>query len=247
MQQKKNHASSPFELEQHLKAIEEDLKRSIDSSSLKELFHRLKAAQDDYNHLQSKLHFSPPFLSGSEEKISSLFGKVMQVQIDYEVQVIVETAQALKPGDVLQAKNLEKKIKMLKKWHRPCREHLSKLAEAEQNISLAQGKKTRQKNFQKIAFLPEEAEHLLELASLVYHKNQKERNKTYLSLSKEAKDSFNYHLICLKTKAFEKEKSTIQALFASAFDLAGVKGAKYLSSKEIRDFFAEEKKILLED
>ena len=249
MEHKKKHSHSPSELQQNLQDIEEELKKPVNQKTFRRIFDQLSTAQQDCIKIKSKSNFASVFLSDSEHKICSLFGKVMNSLVDTEVNRIIEASFKLKKGEKKKAESLQKEIDLLKNCHRPSKEHLKHIAESEERIQQALGIFTLKEPSENNAIdeLSEEVEDLFKLASLVYNKNKKDLNKTYLTLSKEAKDKFNRHLICLKTKPFEKEKSTIQALFASAFELSGIKRTSYFSSKEIDDFFAEEKKISEED
>lgn len=222
MEQENWHAHSPVDLEKHLRDIEEELKKPVDDKTMRRLFQKLEVAQEDCSSLKEKYSlFAEKLISESEDKIRSLFGKVVTSHMDTEVDQIVEMAQHVPPEE------LQKKIKKLKSKYCLSKEQLEKIAKAEKKESSS--KETDL----------EEVENLFRLASLVYHKNKEERNKIYCCLSTSAKESFHKHLICLKTKAFEKEESTIQALFASALEIAG-SPPEYPSSTEIQDFFSEE-------
>jgi hypothetical protein len=239
---------SVHQLQQSLKNIEEELKKPVDAPTFHRLFKELQKAQNACETIQSKSLFGASFLSDSEDRIRSLFGKVMNTHVDTEVNEILSISHLLQIENKPQALALKKRILTFREWQRPSKDNLLKLLEAEKQIDRVLGKISSK------FVLPapsedliEEVESLFKLASLVYHKKQEERNKTYLLLSKEAKERFSWHLICLKTTAFEKPTATIKALFASAFDLAGVPRDTYVSSKEIKKFFAEEDLIVQEE
>ncbi len=232
------HDISPAALQKDLQAIEEELKRPVDRKTFLKLFQKLETAQKDCSLLKTKYSISAEkFLFGIEEKIISLFGEVMTTHVDTEVNAILEMSSHLSAKDHKRAQFLHAKILALKKWHRPSKENLQKLAQAEKNIGMIHSSNSIKEHQVDV----EEAEHLLQIASFVYYKNKQERQKSYLSLSEEAKKRFQKHLICLKTTAFDKEESTIQALFVTAFEMAGIPTA-YPSSSEITEFFEEEKK-----
>ncbi len=236
MKKKKRCARSPSELQDDLQDIESKLKKPVDKKSMQQIFQRLEIAQNDCSSMKNKYTlFSEEITSDFENRIRSLFGAVVTTHIDTEIDQILKAANALNPKDSQAIKALKKRIKKLKSWHRPSKENLIKLARAEKKIGQIHGTLPLSED----QIDPTEAQSLLQIASLVYRKNVKERNKLYLSLSETAKERFQKHLICLNTTAFEKETSTIQALFVSAFEMAGIP-AKYPSSNEIKDFFSEE-------
>jgi predicted GIY-YIG superfamily endonuclease len=236
MKRKKCHSKSPAELQNDLLDIENKLKRPVNRKSMQKIFQRLEVAQDDCSSMKNKYTlFTEEIASGFEGRIRSLFGAVVTTHVNTEVDQILKEAMSLNPKNTKAVKALKKKIKDLKSWHRPSKENLIKIAKAESRIT--EDKCAASLGEEEID--PEEAQNLLQIASLVYCKKLKDRNKLYLSLSDTAKERFQKHLICLKTKAFEKETSTIQALFASAFDMAGIP-SKYPSYSEIKDFFSEE-------
>ena len=229
MEQENRHAHSPKELQRTLYDIEEELKKPVDEKALTRLFQQLEIAQEDCSFMKTKYSlFAEQLISESEEKIRSLFGKVVNSHVDTEVDQLVEMSKKLSKEDLAGLALFKKKVDALKKKYRLSKENLLKISGCN---SLPIQEEVN----------PEEAENLLRLASLVYHKNKHERNKIYCCLSNSAKDRFHKHLICLKTKAFEKEESTIQALFASALEISGAP-AEYPTPHEIEDFFSEEPK-----
>lgn len=237
MEQENVHAHSPDELQRKLQDIEEELKKPVDRKKFERLFRKLEIAQKDCSLMKTRYTLSSEkFLSNCEEKICSLFGKVTTTHVDTEVHQILDQAQKLSSKNKIGAKIIQKKIQDLRKWHRPSKENLLKIAEAEKKLGIISPSDPVKEEDIDL----EEAEHLLALASHVYHRKKLELNKSYLTLSQTAKERFNKHLISLKTKAFDKEKSTIQALFVSAFEMAGLP-ANYPSQKEIDEYFQEEK------
>ena len=245
-QRKKTH--TPAQLQKDLSCIENRLKKPVDQKTFQRLFQKLQKAQKKCSFLKSK--YTPSsfqFLSGQEERICSLFGKIINTHTESEVERIVTLANCLKSNEQEKAISLQKEILYFKEQHRPSKEYLSKLFQAEAKIKAITNQQLPLKIEEKIFEISEEVENLLQLASFVYNKNKTERNKTYMMLSYEVKKRLDQHLISLKTQAFEKEESTIQALFASAFEFAGIEIAYYPTSQEIEDFFLEEKKILNEE
>lgn len=225
------HAHSPAELEQNLCAIEEKLKRPVDQKTMRDLFKKLETAQEDCDLMKSKC--SVPFFSQCEERIRSLFGTVVTTHVDSEVDDILEKANHLSPSDGKSIKTLQKQIRALKSWHRPSKENLVKIGEAEEKLGEVRQRKLEANSD------PFESIDLLELASSVYHKNKEERNKLYQALSSPCKKHFQKHLGHLKTKAFEERETTIQALFAAALEIAG-SPANYPTQREITEFFENE-------
>ncbi len=231
MKKQQVHAHSPAELEQNLCAIEEKLKQPINQKTMKDLFKKLETAQEDCDLMKSKC--SVPFFSQCEERIRRLFGTVVTTHVDSEVEDILQKAKHLSPSDIKSIKTLQKQISALKSWHRPSKENLVKIGEAEEKLGEVQKCKLEGNSD------PFEALDLLELASSVYHKNKEERNKLYHKLSNPCKKHFQKHLGHLKTKAFEERETTIQALFAAALEIAG-SPAKYPTPGEITEFFEDE-------
>jgi hypothetical protein len=231
MKKQQVHALSAAELEQNLCAIEEKLKTPVDQKTMRDLFKKLETAQEDCDLMKSKC--SVPFFSKCEERIRSLFGTVVTTHVDSEVEAILQKANHLSPSDSKSIKALRKQISVLKSWHRPSKENLLKIDEAEGKLGEVQ-----QHSLEEDAN-PFEAIDLLELASSVYHKNKEEINKLYHTLSSPCKKHFQKHLGHLKTKAFEKRETTIQALFAAALEMAG-SPPKYPTRSEITEFFEDE-------
>lgn len=235
MSNEKTHISSPVKLQRDLHDIEKALESPVDKKTFQSLFKKLTRAQQDCTSL--KLKCSGTFLCHSEQKICSLFGKVVTSYVDTFINQIVSKAEALSPEDLKGREILRKEIISLKKDHRPSRENLAKLAEVEKKISSCPSlPSSSDENVD-----PEEAEKLLHLASCVYHKKESERRETYLTLSKVAKERFRNHLFTLQTRPFEEKIPTLQALFASADEMAGIP-MHYPSASEITDFFSEEPK-----
>ncbi len=236
MKKENLHAHSPSELQKNLRDIEDELKKPIDKKKMQKIFQKLEVAQEDCSLMKSKYTLSSEkFLSNFEDRICSLFGTVVTSHVDREIDLILKAASNLTQKNLHSSKSLKKKIKELKSWHRPSRENLIKLAEAEKKIGIIH--LSEHLDISEIDSV--EAENLLEIASLVYHKNTEGRNKLYLALSEPSKERLQKHLIYLKTKAFEKETPTIQALFVSAFEMAGIP-TQYPSYDEIKEFFSEE-------
>ena len=231
MKKQQIHAHSPAELEQNLCAIEEKLKKPVNEKTMKKLFKKLEIAQEDCNLMKSKC--SVPFFSKCEERIRSLFGTVVTTHVDSEVEDILKKANLLTLKDTKSIKTLQKQISDLRDWHRPSKENLLKIAEAEEKLG-----KVPEHMLEEVSD-PCEAVDLLELASSVYHKNKEEINKLYHSLSSPCKKHFQKHLGHLKTKAFEETETTIQALFAAALEMAG-SPPNYPSASEITEFFKDE-------
>ncbi len=231
MKKQQLHAHSPAELEQNLCAIEEKLKQPVNQKTMRDLFKKLETAQEDCDLMKSKC--SVPFFSQCEERIRSLFGTVVTTHVDSEVDDILQKASHLSPSDSKSIKTLKKQISALKSWHRPSKENLMKISEAEEKLGEVQQHKLEENSD------PFEAIDLLELASSVYHKNKEERNKLYHALSSPCKKYFQKHLGNLKTKAFEERETTIRALFAAALEMAG-STPKYPSPNEITEFFEDE-------
>ncbi len=235
MSNEKTYISSPINLHRDLHDIEKALESPVDKKTFQSLFKKLTRAQQTCTSL--KLKCSGTFLSHSEQKICSLFGKVVTSYVDTFINQIVKKAETLSPEDFKGRETLRNEIIALKKDHRPSRENLAKLAEVEKKISSCQTLPTvPQEDVD-----PEEAEKLLHLASCVYHKKESERRETYLTLSKAAKERFRSHLFTLQTQPFEEKIPTLQALFASADEMAGIP-THYPSPSEITKFFLEEPK-----
>ena len=227
--------SPPVKLQRDLQDIENALERPLDKKTFHTLFKKLTQAQRVCSSM--KLKCSGTFLSHSEQKICSLFGKVVTNYVDSFVNEIVKKAENLSQKDQKSIHNLQEDIVALKKDHRPSRENLIKIAEVEKKIDYLQ-------TFSSIdekEIDPEESEKLLHIASCVYHKKEKDRKETYFNLSETAKKRFLTHVFTLKTTPFEEKLPTLQALFASADEMAGIP-TKYLSITEIADFFSQEPK-----
>jgi hypothetical protein len=235
MSNEKTHISSPVKLQRDLHDIEKALEKPVDQKTFRTLFKKLTIAQKECSTL--KLKCSGSFLCHSEQKICSLFGKVVTSYVDSFINQIIKKADALSAKDQSAIIDLQNEILALKKDHRPSRENLIKIAEVEKKISFLQTFSSLPEK----EIDPEESEKLLHLASCVYHKQDKERKETYFTLSETAKERFHTHLFTLKTKPFEKKIPTMQALFASADEMAGIP-TKYPSVTEITEFFLEEPK-----
>ncbi len=232
MKQENSHAHSPAELQKNLHAIEEELKKPVDHKTMRKLFQKLEIAQEDCSLMKPKYNIS--CLPECEERIRTLFGTVVTTHVDSEVDTILSRANLLSKDDHKATKALKKQISSLKSWHRPSKENLLKLAKAESKLEGVCDLPCKEEHSN-----PFEALELLELASLVYHKNKEERNKLYCSLSSASKECFQKHLGRLKTKAFEEQEKTIRALFIAACELAGIPVKKDPTPLEMDEFFSE--------
>ncbi|MES2198961.1 MAG: hypothetical protein V4489_02185 [Chlamydiota bacterium] len=172
-----------------------------------------------------------------QDKIISLYGKIIDRYVDTEIQKIAVLAE--KPNQNLEI--LRKKIADVKLYG-ISKENFSILKKAEQKI---------QQNNEALCLTASQnspveiewVEEVFTLASMIYHKENEKIKSTYQNLPKEVHQSLLNHLIFLETTLFQNDFLMMQALFATAHELAERPLIKYPTSQEIHHFFKEEKII----
>ncbi len=169
-------------------------------------------------------------------KIISLYGRIIDRYVDTEVQKIAELSAKSKPNIEL----LRKKIADVKLYG-ISKENFSILKQAEENIQ-----KTNppiHATSKSLLIDIEWVEEIFTLASFIYHKEIEKIKPSYKSLPLEAQDCLLKHLISLETTLFQDDFLMIQALFATAHELAERPLTKYPTFQDIHRFFTEEKTI----
>ncbi len=219
-----------------VKAIVSDIKnrieRPIPGKELNIIFNTLERAQKICAHEKTN------------QEIITLYGKV----VDAFNQHIEEEIQALKKikNKVL----LEKKIASLKKSSGISRTNLATLNSLkEKNVKRKKNPKTQILFIQDLSL--EEAEEtigeLFEIANSLYHSKKNNIKDSLQNIPKLAENKFLEHVAHLKASAAKNKLLTLQALFATAYELAEKPYFKYPTKQEIKIFFDEKEEIMKND
>jgi hypothetical protein len=216
--------SPSFKVQSAIQDVEVRLKKPVSRLAFCRLFSLLENVQKEC---------PDPEL---QDKIIYLYGKILDRYVDTEVKKIVVLAGKTKRN----FESLRKKIADVKLYG-VSQENNSLLNRVEQKIQ-----KPQIPPYTADLTAPAELEwieELFSLASLIYDKEKEEPKAAYKELPKEIKDCLSKHLSELKTALFQDDLLMIQALLATAHDLAEYPLTKYPTDQEINLFFSEEKII----
>ena len=120
-------SATPFELQKQLQVVEDQLRKGpIDLQTRNGLFRRLEQIQEGCQQVHSV--FSKTF-SNPEEKVISLYGRVADRHVDFEVDEI--TSADLSTCSFHDMATIQKKINSLKSRHQLSIEHRKKISEVE--------------------------------------------------------------------------------------------------------------------
>lgn len=216
--------SPSFKVLSTIQSVEIRLKKPVSKQAFEKLFILLENTQKEC--LDQEL----------QTKIIALYGRIIDRYVDTEVQKIAALATKSKPNvEILRKKIADIKLYGISK------ENFSILEKIEQKIQTVKAPKhTNLKNF------PAEiewVEELFTLANLIYFKEKEKVGPTYQELPSEIQKCLLKHLDSLDTTLFQDEFLMIQALFATAHELAERPLINYPTSQDIDRFFAEEKMI----
>ncbi len=177
------------------------------------------------------------------EQIVSLYGKV----VDAFNKHIEQEISALK--QIKDVSLLQKKIKSLEQYPGISKTNLTTLSFFKQS----QGKvKKIPGQFLPIQEIPpEEIEEVIteifELSTFIYYEEHEKTKKALNKISTLAQNRLLKHLSCLRAPLLKDKLSTLQALFATAYELAEKPSSKYPTPQEIKTFFEEKEEILKEE
>jgi hypothetical protein len=270
---------TPFELRSKLQAIEDQLDtKPVDPQTRTRLFRQLESLQHDHIRISGLFSrtASGSFVEDTGEKIVSLFGKVVDKGVDYEVAEIaqesaelehsLDTAPPLLTSDRMI--RIQTKINSLRDRHCLSRKNLQIIAKAEHSLhkaedSIHKREKPPIRHFDWLAsqkprlqieqledfedLFPPEIEEVFDLAGFVYNADKRMTRLKYHELPDDLKRKFLKHMEELGKEPFEDDMATIQALFAVANELAQNGLTGYPTIEDIHDFFAEREQIARED
>lgn len=213
------------------------------------------------------------FCSELEGKIVYLFGRVIDAKVDCDISKIqaetVHLQKTLQSGTSVQISKelalLQKHIQKLLSQHRPSKDNLSIIAEAKKTVADAQNQleghisiprhfdwiasKQAELNLSSIEStletMPEEIDELFAIAQLLHNNKYREARAQFHQLPQACKDRIEHHIRNLGGNGFELITSSIQAVIATAYDVAG-RFSEYLTSDEIEELFRECQDILQE-
>ncbi len=216
--------SPSFKVLSIIQNVETKLKNPVSKRTFGKLFILLETAQKECLDVDL------------QNKIVSLYGRIIDRYVDTEVQKIAELATKPKLNEEI----LRKKIADIKLYG-ISKENFSILRKAEQKI---QRVKTPSYTSSESSLMDLEwIEELFTLASLIYHKEKEKISSTYKNLPLEAQNCLLKHLSFLGSAVFQDDFLMIQALFATAHELAERPLMKYPTFQDIDRFFTEEKII----
>lgn len=188
-----------------------------------------------------------------KEQVVKLYGDLEDGLVKREISQIQEESTSLKKGRLtLKAiKKLETHIGELEKNHLTLIPERRIIADAKQVLLEARARlenkpvikhfdmMASQKNVRFVeesAFLPDEAEELLDIGRAVYNRDFRQAKMRYASLPGEHKRKFEAHMQNLMAVPFEDSLETIQAMIATVNELLG-NGEGYPTSGEIDQLF----------
>ena len=251
---------------EELNAIESFLKRPITQKECFHLFHRLENTSSALHEIKNEIGKISPlsiqegYLEEIEEKIRSLFGKVIERKVDYQVDQIKKETEELekklkeekKSSLVHQSSSLQEHVTKLLHDHCLSKEQLPTIQNAKAALKEAQSflknesshdhKKIRKKDlflsFQKEEVLIDLINDLFEMAVSIL-KNEKSKAKIMFNMmTEQTKLQLDHHLRVLNTSLFEDPISSTQACIATAYELIGVEDL-YFSQEEIISFYED--------
>jgi hypothetical protein len=200
-----------------------------------------------------------------EEKIVSLYGKIIDKKIDFQVnQIHDETHHLQETLESGSEREVKKECRLLKRHvdklldeHRLPQDKLPIIAKAQEILHQAHAHKNDkkekiQKHFDFISeyikepvsieqtfdLLPEEIEELFDIVLCLYQNKSKEGKVRFALMSESVKDKVKEHADYLTTTLFDENVATMQALAAAAFELSG-SYPLYMKSEEIEQFCKE--------
>lgn len=224
---------APSEAEKTIGYVESQLQKPVSKKAYKCLYLKLENAQKTCEN------------TALNDKIVILYGKILDEynkHIKSEVREITALAQSSQSNIPF----LQKKIRNLKNTSGISMENAEILSQIENTIK--KSSKPLSLTPVKIeGILIEEIEALFELASFIYYGEEDKATEAQKKLSPGSEKRVFQHLSLLKTNHSKDNLSKIQALFATAHELAGKSLSKYPLAKELDIFFKERKKIMKKD
>jgi hypothetical protein len=222
------------------------LSRELDETSMS--LQRMK------RKVQSVLGRSD-FFNKIEEKIIDLYGEIDKALFNREISQIQEKASLLQVTmiggkvSVEEIEDLKALIEHFRKNHRPLASDQRVIAHAQQILEQAQKPVNHFEWLaQQQAQLVEEKElnpagfeDILDIATSFYYGKLPEAKKHFNQLPQEHKQLIEKHLSYLNATLFKNELETIQALFATVYQLVG-NGLLYPTANQIEEFFIDLKK-----
>ena len=218
------------------------------SQQLDTTFEALQSMENKTNNLFVKTQTD--YL---KQQCQELYHKLDCALIDREIALIQDASKALKGRASLPAiKKLESNLNALFQKYAPSVQEHQILSQAKRAIEEAKLQLNGQKSHQPVEWLekksalspvgneplvPQEIEELFEIAKWVYQGDLKRAKLGFAQLPAEHKERVLSHMNKLEGELFANETSSIQALIASANDLAG-NGLSYFSKEQIEEFFS---------
>lgn len=255
------------QLMSQVRSIENELTEPLSAAQCTTLFRRLDTTQQTLKKLQkgetvySRSQGSE--LEQIDETIVALFGKISNKAVDADVREIQERAgriqTALEEGVNPQAEKeiLEDQIGELCANHTLSPEYRRIVSWAKATLQGKSSHGTAISHFEWVAaqkpvlnfhegYELGEIEDLFEIAVLIDLPSRKEAKSRYNQLSETVKRQVKKHLDMLGGELLEDPLETIQALIATAHELAGNFDG-YYSKNEVEQFFMERRQICTSD
>ncbi len=247
-----------------VQAVEKELDHS---PTTYKKFHLLTQKLDGMLHVLEKIQKLPTttvFIQAAsqalEQKIVSLYGKVVEAWVKNEVTQIAEQAadiaDSLKRGIVVAkaVDRLTERLATFKKEHRPATAELRTILEAEEVMHRAHAflngtpcAEIQERPITTDDPLAYEAmEELMDIAYLIYNHDFGEARKRYLQLAEEYKQRFHAHMQTLGATPFDDPLATMQAFIAVANEQVCLHH-HYLLPEEIEELFFELSQITAEE
>jgi hypothetical protein len=262
--------SHPLRIYEELKEIETSLLRPVSPSKSHRIFHKLDTTSNCLQTMKEQAQKTCNIFQQSqqshfqelEEKIVSLYGKIIDKKIDFQVnQIHDETHHLQETLESGSEKEVKKECRLLKKHvdklldeHRLPQDKLPIIFKAKEILHQAHGHKNDkiQNHFDFISenckppiatepnfdLLPEEIEELFDIALCFYQNKSKEGKTRFILMNGSIKDAVQEHASYLKITLFDEKSTTIQALLATAFELSG-SHPFHMSIEEIEQFCNE--------
>lgn len=242
-------------LNRRLKVIERELNNgSITSEKVETLFHRLSCISNGFKRLEQAAPFTRPDISANLDHIVSLYGRIITLNQEYEVNTIAKKATEIdKKISEIDCSTLAYEVDSLKdhiyafcRDNRPSIEGRHVLSNARRSAKRAE-LKIQGKAYVDGDFLreEEEAEDLFEIAYLYFSGKPQEGRWAFNTLSEILRTRCFEHLQILKGTQDDLFKWQ-QALIATAFSITEAeKVGRYLTPEEMSAFFKERQELEL--
>lgn len=202
--------------------VESQLEKPISKKAFGRLFAQLETVQK--NCADEELTF----------RIVSLYGKIVDRYLASEVAAISNLAKKSTANATLALKRIDdlKKFGLSQNYFAVI-SNIEKMLRTGKSPVFTAVNKTMDRVY------IEEVEDLFGLAGFIYYNEKEKIEKAKKGLSNYAEKVLQKHLILLKTTFLQDPFSTVQALFATAYELSGANLSQYSSKKEIDVFFTE--------